>query len=77
MKKTFTVTAIDKHENEKQIHMVSDQGDKLRFFAGQEAWTFRTFVIGKISKRQLEKIIDIWYMFKRQCKVQIGDKVTA
>ncbi len=35
--KTFTVTKIDKHENEPQVHMVSDKGDTLRFFAGETA----------------------------------------
>ena len=75
--KQFTVTKIDTHENETQIHMVSDTGDALRFFAGQKAWTFKAFFTGKITKKQLEKIIDVWYMLEHQCKVQIGDKVTA
>lgn len=75
--KLFTVTKIDKHENETQVHMVSDEGDTLRFFAGEKAWTFRSFRTGKITMKQLEKIIDVWYMFENQCRVSVGDKVTA
>lgn len=75
--KQFTVTQIDRHENETQIHMVSDNGDTLRFFAGEKAWTFRAFSTGRITKKQLEKIIDIWYMLENKCKVSIGDKVTV
>ena len=77
MKHKFTVTQIDKHENETQIHMVSDKGDRIRFFAGEKAWTFRAFITGKVTKKQLEKIIDVWYMLENKCKVSIGDTVTA
>jgi hypothetical protein len=77
MAKKFTVTKIDKHENEQQVHMISDNGDVLRFFAGKTAWTFRAFVTGKISKKQLEKIIDVWYMLENQCVVAVGDAVIA
>jgi len=77
MNKTFTVTKIDKHEKEAQVHMVSDKGDTLRFYAAEQAWTFRSFRTGRISMKQLEKIIDQWYMFDNQCNVKIGDMVTV
>lgn len=77
MKKTFTVTKIDQCDGEEQTHMVSDNGETLRFYAGKQEWTFRAFFTGKITKKQLEQIIDVWYMFDNKCKVKIGDKVTV
>ena len=77
MTKTFAVTKIDKHENETQVHMASTDGDKVRFFAAEKAWTFRAFVTGKVTQKQLEKIIDAWYMLENKCQVSIGDKVTT
>jgi hypothetical protein len=73
----FTVTKIDKHEEQTQVHMISDTGNTLRFFAGEKAWTFRAFYTGKITAKKLEKIIDVWYMFENKCQVSIGDKVTV
>lgn len=73
---TFTVSKIDKHKNETQIHMTSDKNHLLRFYAGEKAWTFKAHFTGKISAKQLEKIIDVWYMFENQCHVLIGDTVT-
>lgn len=75
--KEFTVIKIDKHENNTQIHMTAEDGQTLRFFAGEKVWTFRAFYTGKISAKRLEKIIDVWYMFEKKCKVVVGDKVTA
>jgi hypothetical protein len=75
--KTFTVTKVDKHEQETQVHMISDAGDRVRFFAAETAWTFRAFVSGKVSKKQLEKIIDVWYMLENKCAVSVGDRVSA
>ena len=74
---TFTVTNIDKHEGETQIHMASETGQTLRFFAAPKAWTFRAFFSGKIAKRKLETIIDVWYMFENKCAVKVGDSVSV
>lgn len=77
MEQTFTVIDIDKNEGETQIHMQSERGDRLRFFAGKQAWTFRTFVTGAISKKQLNTIVDAWYVIEKKMFVNIGDSVTA
>ena len=75
--KQFTITKIDKHENETQIHMISDKGDTLRFFAGKSAWTFRSFITGTFTQKQLDKIIDAWYVLEKKCQVSVGDTVIA
>lgn len=74
---TFTVTNIDKAGKETQVHMESDKGNKVRFYAAEKAWTFKAFITGKISARKLSKIIDIWYVGEKSFKAQIGDSVKA
>lgn len=75
--KTYAVTSFSEFEGREQVHMTAENGDTLRFYAADKEWTFKAFFTGKITKKQLEKIIDVWYMFDNQCRVNIGDKVTV